>query len=435
MLCSAAAEKAGPFDSNLLSKLLDTLASQERTDEAPSRSQREDVRSPTCSPTPFDSASFETFCHDELLKAGGRPALSLTLLLEASTDAEILREKLRPWLGAKDPGSQDGNLPPIFSTQLEDWKAFQHKWQWDNRGKYASDEGFAAFLESQRKRWLHLGETGVVSDEGFEETARHMWKYEVRSLEVSGREGFTAYAQAVAKRLASHHFAHPIQLAEDPRRQDAWTTWVEYLSYVYWWRDKHAAAMKAAEPRYRKAWDELRHFDASPISTMSTRTDALDKELAATRAQLETARQQVEKFIKRTKAYLKWETAVQRQDLRAQWVLEQLTEIDTSSSLKHEPTMKGSSANSETKRKMGDDHDDPPRQQSKRSRQEVENGRSRPDPEPETGKVSDMALSDAKSATPKTTGPELRRSQRRRVGATPEEAAFSRPKRKARGLR
>jgi hypothetical protein len=97
-------------------------------------------------------------------------------------------------------GSQDGVLP-VFS----DWMSFQHKWQWDNRGKYAGDEGFSAFLESRRKRYLHKGELGMVADPSFEAIVRRAWESKPRFLELSGKEGFTAYTHAVEKTPCVSH--------------------------------------------------------------------------------------------------------------------------------------------------------------------------------------------------------------------------------------
>ena len=434
-LYSAAAEKAGPFNSDVLSGLLGILAGQDRTGGIPSWSQTERARSPTRSPPPEGNIRFEAFCHDELVQAGGRPAVSLNTFLHTLEDAKASREKLELWLGDTDSGQPNGDVPPAFSAQLKDWEIFQQKWQWDNRGRYAGDEGFAAFLESRKRRYLHKGESEVVSDHSFEETARRIWEYEPRFLEISGTEGFTAYAQAVRRRLASHQFTQSFRLAEDPRQQDARTTWVEYLNYVYWWRDRHVAAREAAEPQHRQAWDELQHFDTSPPSTGLTTAGALDKELGAARAQVETAMRQIRKFIKGTNAYRREETAVHRQERRAQWVREQLPLLETASSPDHASTKKNLSANGSKKRKTGDDHDTLRRQQPKRRRPEVDHGGSVPDSEPGVGRGSGIVMPNATAATSKTASPGPRRSQRLCAGVTVEGAPASKLPSEGRGIR
>lgn len=128
------------------------------------------------------------------------------------------KRNLESWLGDKNSGTRDGDVLSVFSEQLEDWILFRHKWQWDNRGKIASKEGFSAFLEWRKKRYLHKGESGVVSDSSFEETVRQTWIYESRFFEHFGKDGFTAYACAVEKRLLSHRFTQSFQPAEDLRR-------------------------------------------------------------------------------------------------------------------------------------------------------------------------------------------------------------------------
>jgi hypothetical protein len=189
-ICSVAAEKVGPFNSDALSRLLRLLANDNDTADTTSWSQNRQVRSPPCSPPPEGNHHFEAFCHDELVKAGGRRVASFELFLYIlDNDANASGKKLWTWLGDVEFVSQDGVMSPIFSTQLEDWEAFRQKWQWDNRGMYASHDGLAAFLESRKKRYLHKGESKVVSDPSFKETARHM-ELRARHLELPGREGF-----------------------------------------------------------------------------------------------------------------------------------------------------------------------------------------------------------------------------------------------------
>ncbi|KAF2962795.1 hypothetical protein GQX73_g10778 [Xylaria multiplex] len=245
---SAAAAKAGPLNTGELSRLLAPLVDgQDDASDTPSLSslspsqlQSRHARSPTTTPPPPEGNNrFETFCYEELVKAGGRPAAPVERIFRTPKDVEASRKAFAPWLDdtGLDSWDGDGDVPPLFSAQLEDWMTFRHKWQWDNRGRFAGDEGFSAFLESRRRRYLHKGEVEVVSNPSFEATARQIWKYEQRFLESSGTAGFAAYTSAVKKRLASRGFTQAFHLAEDPRQQDAWSTWVEYLDYVYCVKD------------------------------------------------------------------------------------------------------------------------------------------------------------------------------------------------------
>ena len=347
------------------------------------------------------------------MKAGGRPVISIELLFSTSKDAAVDKKSLEPWLNDKTSGSQDGDVPSVFSEQLEDWESFRHKWQWDNRGKIASEEGFSAFFESIKKKYLHQGETKWVSNPSFEETIRRVWEYESRFWEQSGKDGFTAYARAVEKRLLSHKFTQSFQLAEDPRRQDAKTTWVEYLNYNYWWQDRHAAKMKTVEPRYRQAWNELQNFYAVSFANTSTGIGTLDEELNVIKIELQAARQQIGEFIKKTKSYRRAEAAFHRHELRAEWVLEQLPLIEeTAPPLEHEAAEKDSSARSSKKGKSRTEHDVPSPRQPKRQKQEVSHSSSPiPDPQAKT-----------------RNGAEPRRSQRRRrVDDVAPETLLSNP--------
>jgi hypothetical protein len=140
------------------------------------------------------NSRFGAFCHDELVKAGGRPAALVERIFRAPGDAEASRKAFAPWLDNTELNSRDGDstVPPLFSVQLKDWQTFQHNWQWDNYGRFAGEAGFSAYLESERRQCPDEGETGMVSDPLFEDTMRHRYKYEQRFLETSGRAGFAA---------------------------------------------------------------------------------------------------------------------------------------------------------------------------------------------------------------------------------------------------
>ena len=46
-------------------------------------------------------------------------------------------------------------------------------------------------------------------------------------------------------------------LSEDPKDQDARTTWIEYLGYSYYWLDLYAKRLVEREVDYDEAWKEL----------------------------------------------------------------------------------------------------------------------------------------------------------------------------------
>ena len=341
--------------------------------------------------------------------------ISFELLLSISKDAEVAPKSLEPWLNDKTSGSQDGDVPSVFSEQMEDWISFRHKWQWDNRGKIASEEGYSAFFDWRKKNCLQRGETKWASNPSFEETTRRVWQHEPRFWEQSGKDGFTAYARAVEKRLSSHKFTQSFQLAEDPRRQDAKTTWVEYLNYNYWWQDRHAAKMKSVEPRYRQAWDELENFHAVSSANTSTAIGTLDEQLNVMKTELQAARQQIGEFLKKTTSYRRAEAAFHRHELRAEWVLEQLPLIEeTAPPPEHEAAEKGSSERSSKKEKSRSESDVPsPRQRKRQKKKEVDHSSS-PIPDPPQFKAKNEA--------------EPRRSQRRRrVDDVAPETLLSNP--------
>ncbi|CAJ2508626.1 Uu.00g136520.m01.CDS01 [Anthostomella pinea] len=344
---NSAIGKAGLLDADDLFKRL-----AEPREFKQSRSPQSPARSPTASPPPTQgNAGYEAFCYNELLRTGGRPAVSLELLTCGSGG---LQQAIAAWVDDKGSRLGDGDVPEIISAQLEHWNVYQQRWQWDNRGKAAGEAGFPAYLAWQKKTLLHKGEVDIAFDPSFDSTMKRMWDHEPTSLEESGREGFAAYAEAVRKRLAMHHFTQPVRLSEDPCQQDDWTTWVEYLSYVYWCRDRHAAAMKLADPRYRKAWKKLESVNWSRSSSATTTETAAQQELEMLRANNHSILQ----FLKETRAYRRSEAACCREELRAQWVLGQLSVIEMETSVSETTKDEAIEGSKKKKRKRDDNQDD-----------------------------------------------------------------------------
>ncbi|KAK2592815.1 hypothetical protein QQS21_009483 [Conoideocrella luteorostrata] len=415
---SAAMVKAGPLNANEVSRRLEILADRPVRSPTPLASP---VRSPTLTPSP-DNSGYEKFCHDELVRQGGRPVMSFERLQHSSKDAQASQGKLEPWLREPESHLRDGDVPPIFSKQLYDWQSFQQKWQWDNRGKYAGEEGFTTYVESDKRMSSYWGDERWVSQPGFEEVMRSIWEeHEPRYLELSGREGFAAYNVAVKSRLASHKFTQSFQLTEDPCHQDSWTTWVEYLGYVYWWLDFSTTKQRAQEPEFQKAWDELWRFRRSLVQAALRPIPS--GENVTLSDQLDTAHDQIGKFLASTKSYRELMADIRRFGLRAQWVLEQLPLMDTAPSAEEKATRSSLDANSGKKRKAGRDDDASPHRLSKKKEQEASQSSSALDPGPGTANESDLTVPGKTAATLVTASSNPRRSRRLKNTTTAAAAA------------
>lgn len=260
------------------------------------------------------------------------------------------RESKQAWVDVKGSSLEDSDMPAFISTH---WNIFRQRWQWDNRGKTASEAGFPAYLNGERKRLQERGHGILTSAASFEETIKRKWDNEPVCLEKSGLRGFAAYTQAVTRRLAKHHFTRQFRLLEDPCQQDDWTTWVEYLSYIYWWRDKHAADMKASEPRNRRAWKELGSLDWSQYSSITRREKTVSIDvLDALIAKINSI---APHFFSETRPYDHAEAACNREEYRAQLILERLSLMEARLSKIAKDDI---SQDSKKKRKREDDLND-----------------------------------------------------------------------------
>ncbi|UKZ78283.1 hypothetical protein TrVFT333_006019 [Trichoderma virens FT-333] len=193
----------------------------------------------------------ELMCLEELLQHGGRPVIRDIASLTSLTEKE--RKRL-PWV--HDPLFTE-EVPRIFSRQADRWWDFM-KWQADNRGPEAGDYGVSAYVATHLRRFSLSTDMSQSSE--LEDSLRRMWEVKMKRLEVPD-PSLPAYQEAVKKRLASHHFTQEFRLEADPRKQDAWTTWVEYLNFEYWETDRLTASLGATERGYHDAWDNFRRID------------------------------------------------------------------------------------------------------------------------------------------------------------------------------
>ena len=160
----------------------------------------------------------------------------------------------------------------MFSRQLRRWEEFQ-KWQLGNRRQAV---GFPAYLAEKCREFERMGAAAkITAQPGFEQTVRHQWEVEYGhgqpQREDHGNDdddaepAFSRYAEAVRRLLMDHGFVQPFQLLADPKQQDQWTTYIEYLAFECSYLDRLAvAAQKLQQPpsdaqKYQAAKAEADH--------------------------------------------------------------------------------------------------------------------------------------------------------------------------------
>ncbi|KAM3540199.1 hypothetical protein ARSEF1564_006891 [Beauveria bassiana] len=302
-----------------------------REPSSPDSSCRSSTGSP---PPPESNARLEGISYQELVQRQGRPALPLEYLRGEATKGQKKKQQ-RLWVDKDYKASHKEDVPPVFSGQLEDWLAFQHKWQWDNRGKAETDQGFNEHLVSEIKYFSDRGHGRWVKKKGFGAATRKVWDfYRARAepaAECPSGSTLSAYTKAANQRLASHGFLKPVNLAENPREQDMWSTWVEYLDYTYYWQDFYAAKLRKVEGVASRAWDafEAHIWVLEPTEPFLAGTEPPEVQLGQVNAELEARTAAVHKLLRRTAAYRHWEWLLRRHEKRGTWVREQIALIES----------------------------------------------------------------------------------------------------------
>lgn len=319
----AKATEPAPLDIDALTKRLADVAEGPNT---PRKYTRRGSRDGNTNSTPSPSSSLdrrilandkdmELLRLEELLQHGGRPvALDIASLTEGE------RKKL-PWLSGpwfRDHEWSSDEVPTIFAIQAHRWWDFI-KWQVENRNIKDGDYGFPQYLEAKRRQGLR--EFYPQSGREYDESTARMWDMGHQNYcEIPGGS-FSAYQEAVKKRLASHNFTQEFRLEADPRQQDAWTTWVEYLNFEYFETDRLAALLMILEQGYIAAWDKF-------LIANSSRYDEFGRPLAEPEDNLGALQQRIDIFIRDTDLYRSKERFFRHQRVLTRWILEQLTLIE-----------------------------------------------------------------------------------------------------------
>jgi hypothetical protein len=188
----------------------------------------------------------ETKCYQALLDDGCRPLFPISLLPLVSTNADTYRDLLRPW--TRYPDTCDSEDWMVFSRQLQRWKEFR-TWQHVERRRPVT---FAEFLGEHRRDSERIGGSiKWIASPRYEEATRMLWERlygHIQQLNEENAEAvMSSYAEAATRLVADCGFVQPFQLHQDPRQQDQWTTYVEYLAFeCYWlrWRVRYARKLR-----------------------------------------------------------------------------------------------------------------------------------------------------------------------------------------------
>ncbi|KAF3054688.1 hypothetical protein CFAM422_013337 [Trichoderma lentiforme] len=301
------------LDIDTLTKRLADVAEGPNTPrEYTRRGSRDRNANSTLSPSSSDDRNMELLRLEELLQHGGRPvALDIASLTESE------RKEL-PWLSGpwfRNHSWSSNEVPRIFAVQANRWWDFI-KWQVDNRDIEVGDYGFPEYLEARRRKGLR--EYYPRSGPKYDESTARLWEMKRKYREVPGGS-FSAYQEAVKKRLASHNFTREFRLKADPRQQDTWTTWVEYLNFEYFEKDRLATLLMTLEEDYVDAWDKFLVADMS---------DDFRRPLAEPEDNFGALQQRIDTFIRDTDLYRSKERLFRHQRVLTRWILEQLSLIE-----------------------------------------------------------------------------------------------------------
>lgn len=234
----------------------------------------------------------ETEAYSDLVNDGCPPLYPISLLEQVSRNPEEHREMLWPfWAYPRDYTASW----LVLQRQLKRWQDFRN-WQNDNRSLKDDDDGYTAYVEMRKRGCIKDGELKELAEieadpeclrSGWERHEHYIRRWQRRWQREPDCDGFPHYSDAMKRRLARHGFTWPFQLHEDPKQQDRLTTWIEYLSFEYWWLDRHTKSIERLKPDHDRRWQELvnselfkpyetKEFIRTTISSMQ-RGEAIDR--------------------------------------------------------------------------------------------------------------------------------------------------------------
>lgn len=184
-------------------------------------------RSSTIEPPEDEEHEYEVKCHQALRHDNCRPLFHIDLLphIEANPDAHA--HLLRPYTTQQHPADAKAKWQAL-SRQWNQWKEFR-AWQLHGRRRRP---GFREYLDLYRRDYFMSGGTSRrAAEPEFEQTTRLRWERDYGDY--GEDEEDVERHNEVVRRLLPRGFVirRPLRLSRDPKTQDQWTTYVEYLAF------------------------------------------------------------------------------------------------------------------------------------------------------------------------------------------------------------
>ena len=214
------------IDATALAALLEQISSTSEHYTAADHYPSPSSRSSTVEPPEDEDREYEIKCHQAILDGGGRPLFHFDLVPQIKANPDEYTNLVQPWVRQQHPA--DAKEPWLaLSRQWNRWKEFC---AWQLRGRRRRP-AFEEYLDARRREFLMRGGIAkCAAQPDFERSARLSWE---REYNYEDKEDVERHAGRVGRWLVHQGFVlrRPFRMLADPKGQDHWTTYIEYLAF------------------------------------------------------------------------------------------------------------------------------------------------------------------------------------------------------------
>jgi hypothetical protein len=172
----------------------------------------------------------------------------------------------------------------VFSLQLQRWKQFR---TYQNVSRLRR-VGYAEFLDECRRDSESNGHRSEwIKSPRYEDVTRSQWENTYGHLkqldEDDAEAALSRYAEVVTELLMDCGFVQPFQLHQDPKQQDQWTTYVEYLAFEHLWLRRFSGFARRLLREHDARWEGL--VKAGLVQPLETNDELTSMEIEVLREQ------------------------------------------------------------------------------------------------------------------------------------------------------